>query len=76
MFFLCCRPKDLRQMQFMLFSCCFHLLRATRGARNSNLQALVVQMLSSAIHQTKIYPVDSAIGFPNIYLLDSDSSSG
>ena len=51
MFFLCCRPKDLRQMQFMLFSCCFHLLRATRGARNSNLQALVVQMLNSAIHQ-------------------------
>ena len=40
------------------------------------LQALVVQRLDSAIHQINLYPVDSASGFPNTYLLDSDLSGG
>ena len=36
------------------------------------LQAAVVQTLDSAIHRIKIYPIDSAVGFPNTYPLDSD----
>ena len=82
MLFLCCRPApktyDRCSSCAVQLTCCFHLLRATRGARNPNLQVLVVQTLNSAIHCIKIYPVDRAIGFPNIYmyLLDSDSSSG
>ena len=38
----------------------------------------VVQTLDSAIHQIKIYPVDSTIiiGFPNTSLLDIDFSVG
>ena len=31
-------------------------------------QAVVVQTLNSAIHRINHYPVDSAMGFPNIYL--------
>ena len=42
--------------------------------RKSELLALVVQTLDSAIHRIKIYPVDNAIGFPNTYPLDSDLS--
>ena len=38
--------------------------------------AAVVQALDSAIHRIKIYPMDSTIGFPNTYLLDSDLSGG
>ena len=38
--------------------------------------ALVVQTSGSAIHRINIYPVDSAISFPNTYLLDSDLSGG
>ena len=37
---------------------------------------LVVQTLDSTIHWIKIYPADTAIGFPNTYLQDSDVSSG
>ena len=39
-------------------------------------QAAVVQTLDSAIHRIKIYPMDSTIGFPNTYPLDSDLSGG
>ena len=35
----------------------------------------VVQTLDSAIHRIKIYPMDSAIGFPNTYPLVSDLSA-
>ena len=38
--------------------------------------APVVQTLVSAIHGIKIYPVDSGIGFPNTYPLDSDLAGG
>ena len=38
--------------------------------------AAVVQTLVSVIHRIKIYPMDSAIGFPNTYPLDSDLSGG
>ena len=41
-----------------------------------SFQAAVVQTLDSAIHRIKIYPMDSTIGFPNSYLLDSDLSGG
>ena len=39
-------------------------------------QAAVVQTLDSAIRRIKIYPMDSAVGFPNTYPLDSDLSGG
>ena len=35
-------------------------------------QAPVVQKVDSAIQRIKLYPVDSAIGFPNTCPLDSD----
>ena len=38
--------------------------------------ASVVQKANSTIQQINFYPVDSAIGFPNTYALDSDLSSG
>ena len=38
--------------------------------------APVVQTLDSAVYRIKIYPVDSAIGFPNTYPLESDLSGG
>ena len=41
-----------------------------------SFQVAVVQTLDSAIHRIKIYPMDSTIGFPNSYLLDSDLSGG
>ena len=40
------------------------------------LQAPVVQKVDSAIHRINRFPVDSAIGFPNTYQLDSDLSDG
>ena len=40
------------------------------------LQAPVVQTSDNAIHRINLYPVDSAIGFPNTYPLDSDLSGG
>ena len=36
----------------------------------------VVQKVDSAIHRINHYPLDSAIGFPNTYRLDGDSSGG
>ena len=43
---------------------------------NDIYQAPVVEALDSAIHRVRIYPLDSAIGFPNTYLLDKDLSGG
>ena len=39
-------------------------------------QAPVVQKLDSAVQRINLYPVDSAIGFPNTYPLDRDLSGG
>ena len=39
-------------------------------------QAPVVQKVDSAIHRINLYPVDSAIGFPDTYPLDIDLSGG
>ena len=39
-------------------------------------QALVVQRLDNAIHQTNYYPVDSVVCFVNTYPLDGDLSGG
>ena len=38
--------------------------------------ALVVQKVDSAIHRINLYPLNSAIGFPNTYPRDSDLSDG
>ena len=38
--------------------------------------APVVQKVDNAIHGINLCPVDSAIGFPNTYPLDSDLSGG
>ena len=35
---------------------------------------VIVQKMNNAIHRINIYPLDSAIGFLNTYLLDSDLS--
>ena len=35
-----------------------------------------IQKVDSAIHWINLYPLKSAIGFPNTYLLDSDLSNG
>ena len=45
-------------------------------AQPRTLRAPVVQTLDCTIHGIKIYPVESAIGFPNTYPLDSDLSGG
>ena len=38
--------------------------------------APVVQKVNNAIHRINHYPLDSAIGFPDTYPLDSDLSGG
>ena len=38
--------------------------------------ALIVQNVDNAIHRINVYPLNSAIGFPNAYPLDSDLSGG
>ena len=43
---------------------------------NAIYQAPVVETLDSVIHRVRIYPLDSAIGFPNTYPLDRDLSGG
>ena len=37
-------------------------------------RAPVVQNVDNAIHRIDVYPLNSAIGFPNTYPLDSDFS--
>ena len=41
-----------------------------------NRLAPVVGKVGSAIHWINHYPLDSAIGFPNTYLMGSDLSDG
>ena len=38
--------------------------------------APVVRKVDSATHQINLYPVKNAVGFPNIYPLDSDLTGG
>ena len=38
--------------------------------------AAVVQKVDNGFHRINLYPLDSAIGFPNTYPLDSDLSGG
>ena len=40
------------------------------------VRAPVVQKVYNTIHRINVYPVDSAIGFPNTYPLDRDLSGG
>ena len=44
--------------------------------QNFFIQAPVVQKVDSIIHHINLYPDDSAIGFPNTYLLERDLSDG
>ena len=37
-------PEGLQQMQFMLLTYCFHLLRVTKGARNPHFQVVVTHV--------------------------------
>ena len=39
-------------------------------------EAPVAEKVDSAIHRINLYPVDSAIGFPNTYSPDRDVSDG
>ena len=81
----------LVQNNLLLLLCGWLLLKCSttgigfNGANTNNcriahilgiLLAVVVQTLDSTIHRINIYPMDSAIGFPNTYLLDSDLSGG
>ena len=36
----------------------------------------VIQNVDSAVHQINLYPLDNAIGLPNIHPLDSDLPGG
>ena len=49
-----------------------------RGFRylTKNVLTPVVQKVDSSIHWINLYPVESAIGFPNTSLLDRDLSDG
>ena len=51
-------------------------LVSTNHASSNPGQAPVVQKVDNTIHRINHYPLDSAIGFPNTYPLDSDSSGG
>ena len=53
-----------------------HRLCSQPSPRESTFQVAVVQTLDSAIYRIKIYPMDSTIGFPNTYPLDTDLSGG
>ena len=48
----------------------FYNLKAQKKFWALNLQDPVVLKVDNAIHWISIYPVDSAIGFPNTYSLD------
>ena len=41
-----------------------------------NFQVAVVQKVDNVIHWINLYPVNSAIGFPNTYPLEGDLSDG
>ena len=74
-------PVLLFNLYWRVFSTYWQSKKKTeerRWYRGRVVRALapVVQTLVSAIHGIKIYPVDRAIGFPNICPLDSDLSGG
>ena len=55
--------------------------RETRAPRSFSVETIthrapVVQKVGSAIQRINLYPLDSAVGFPNTYPLDSDLSDG
>ena len=52
------------------------LNNAFHRSTQQTLQAPVVQKVNSVIQRINLYPMDSAIGFPNTYPLDSDLSGG
>ena len=54
---------------------CSHVVTAA-VLDHDKVQALVVRKVGNAIHWINHYPLNSAIGFSNIYPLDSDLSGG
>ena len=51
-------------------------MQTVHGQRPDSVQAPIAQKVDSAIHWINLYPVNSAIGFPKTYPLDSDLSDG
>ena len=51
-------------------------MQTVHGQRPHSVQAPIVQKVDSAIHWINRCPVNSAIGFPKTYPLDSDLSDG
>ena len=54
----------------------FHQLSSKNKPIIVKFLAPVVQKVDSAIQRINIYPLDSAIGFPDTYPLDRDLSGG
>ena len=53
-----------------------HVKRSLAGCLQCIFLAPVVEKMDNVIRRINLYPLDSAIGFPNTYLLDSDLSGG
>ena len=68
-----CRYK-IMQVQNHSTGC----LTGHRVSRNKLFKGLapVFQKADNTIHRINLYPLDSVIGFPNIYPLDGDLSGG
>ena len=74
-------PSPLSPIPLPFSLSSYHLPLPTPATQARNIVlyenlAPVVQTLDSAIHRINHYPVDSVIGFPNTYPLDSDLSGG
>ena len=84
-FFLLCKSSQLPSVILGRYSSTFTTLYTLQryirpdGVPSFCFQAPVAQKVDSAIHRINLYPLDSAIGFHNtyvIYPLDSDLSGG
>ena len=78
-----CGPQEINSREFCLhltFSANWKTVEETRQSLKKRQFILKVTFslpsLSSMLKLPNLYPVDSAIGFPYTYLLDSDLSDG
>ena len=56
---------------------CLEIIFGQDSERVNNIYlALVFQKMDGALHWIILYPLDSVIGLPNTYPLDSDLSGG
>ena len=69
--FICLIRKNLTN----IFKTSHHVEENSFSMTSSMYLAPVVQKVDNAIRWINLYPVDSAIGFPNTFSLDSDLSS-